>query len=132
MFITVIGTNQWRGGTRGYVKMPKSTILEMIGRAGRPGFDTSGVAVIMTSLEDLQNYTNLTLNTVESSLPSILVEALCAEISQTVIRNIDEAIQWLQNTFFYIRVKQNPLFYGFSSTLTPENLNDTLRKLIIK
>lgn len=54
--------------------MPKSTILEMIGRAGRPGFDTSGVAVIMTSLEDLQNYTNLTLNTVESSLPSILVE----------------------------------------------------------
>lgn len=63
---------------------------------------------------------------------SIHLLALCAEISQTVIRNIDEAIQWLQNTFFYLRVKQNPIYYGFSSTLTPEQLNDVLRKLIIK
>jgi replicative superfamily II helicase len=70
----MIGTNQWRGGTRGYEKMSKSTVLQMVGRAGRPGFDTAGTAVIMTSTEDRQTYSTLALNVVESSLPGILVE----------------------------------------------------------
>lgn len=71
---STLGTNQWRGGTRGYEKMSKSTVLQMIGRAGRPGFDTTGTAVIMTSTEDRHTYSTLTLNVVESSLPGILVE----------------------------------------------------------
>jgi replicative superfamily II helicase len=54
--------------------MSKSTVLQMVGRAGRPGFDTTGTAVIMTSMEDRQTYSTLTLNVVESSLPGILVE----------------------------------------------------------
>jgi ATP-dependent DNA helicase HFM1/MER3 len=70
----VPGTNQWRGGSRGYEKMPKSIILQMMGRAGRPGFDTDGVAVIMTSNEDKAAYTDLNLEVVESSLPGLLVE----------------------------------------------------------
>jgi ATP-dependent DNA helicase HFM1/MER3 len=147
----VIGTNQWRGGSRGYEKMSKSTALQMVGRAGRPGFDTTGTAVIMTSIEDRQNYSTLTLNVVESSLPAILVEgvleeetpfteslshslkiALCAEISQTVIENIDGAINWLRNTFFYLRARQNPSFYGFSASLRPDQLDHQLNQLTIK
>ncbi len=56
--------------------MSKSTVLQMIGRAGRPGFDITGTAVIMTSIEDQESYTSLTLDVVESSLPGILVEGL--------------------------------------------------------
>ena len=83
-FISTLGTNQWRGGTRGYEKMSKSTVLQMVGRAGRPGFDTTGTAVIMTSTEDRQTYSTLTLNVVESSLPGILVEG---EKSAVIISN---------------------------------------------
>lgn len=54
--------------------MPKSLILQMMGRAGRPGFDTDGVAVIMTSIEDQATYTDLNLEVVESALPGMLVE----------------------------------------------------------
>jgi replicative superfamily II helicase len=54
--------------------MSKSIILQMVGRAGRPGFDTEGVAVIMTSAEDRNKYVDLTLDVVESSLQGILVE----------------------------------------------------------
>lgn len=32
-------------------ELPESTILQMIGRAGRPQFDTSGIAVVMTQKE---------------------------------------------------------------------------------
>lgn len=56
--------------------MPKSMILQMVGRAGRPGFDTDGVAVIMTSSEDKAAYTDLALEVVESSLPGMLVEGM--------------------------------------------------------
>ena len=48
----------------------------MVGRAGRVGFDTSGVAVIMTSNEDKGYYDMeaMETETVESSLQHILIE----------------------------------------------------------
>ena len=67
------GTNQWRG-KGGYEKLPRSIILQMTGRAGRPGFDTSGVAVIMTSTEDKEYYERRDMDIVESVLPGQLIE----------------------------------------------------------
>jgi replicative superfamily II helicase len=51
-------------------------IQSCLSRAGRPGFDTEGVAVIMTSSEEKKNYEKMSLSAdiVESRLPSILVE----------------------------------------------------------
>ena len=101
--VIIKGTNCWRGGSKGYQKTSKSDIIQsepadrqtdspigthscdyttslslsaVLGRAGRPGFDTSGVAVIMTSQEDRQLYSDLSLHadTVESSLQGGLVE----------------------------------------------------------
>jgi len=48
----------------------------MIGRAGRPGFDTHGVAVIMTSLQEREYYSDISLSAdvVESTLLGVLVE----------------------------------------------------------
>ncbi|CAM9204479.1 unnamed protein product [Laminaria digitata] len=46
--VVIKGTNHYRGA-KGYEELPKSAILQMMGRAGRPGFDSSGVAVVMTS-----------------------------------------------------------------------------------
>lgn len=45
-------------------------------RAGRPGFDTHGTAVIMTSSEEKKNYEEMSLSAdiVESHLPTILIE----------------------------------------------------------
>jgi ATP-dependent DNA helicase HFM1/MER3 len=39
------------GDTPGYKEYERSVCLQMVGRAGRPQFDTEGVAVIMTSRE---------------------------------------------------------------------------------
>lgn len=76
--VVVKGTNQWRGGSRGYERLPKSMMLQMIGRAGRPGFDEYGVAVVMTCEDDREYYEDTTTisEAVESSLPNILVEGM--------------------------------------------------------
>ena len=51
-------------------------IIQMIGRAGRPGFDTSGVAVVMTSNEDKAFFGEVSLHaeTVESNLLQLMTE----------------------------------------------------------
>ena len=49
--VVLKGTRRWSsdaGETAGYQEYDRSTCLQMIGRAGRPQFDTEGVAVIMT------------------------------------------------------------------------------------
>lgn len=49
--VVLKGTRRWcsdTGGPSGYKEYDRSTCLQMIGRAGRPQFDTEGVAVIMT------------------------------------------------------------------------------------
>ena len=98
----------------------------MTGRAGRPGFDASGTAVIMTSKEDKEYFSTLELDVVESYLPSILPEIICAEISQRVIQAVEECVTWLKNTYFFLRVKLNPAWYGFSAQLPPAKLEKLL------
>ncbi len=49
-----------------------------------------------------------------------------------MIRSVEEAITWLRHTFFYIRVRENPIFYGFSSFLNRDQLEKELQKLCCK
>ena len=49
--VVIKGTRRWcseAGEVAGYQEYERTTCLQMIGRAGRPQFDTSGTAVIMT------------------------------------------------------------------------------------
>ena len=71
-------------GGEGYVRLPRSMVLQMIGRAGRQGLDTNGVAVVMTNDEDKAYFQSNIMDTVESTLPSRLVETICSEICQSV------------------------------------------------
>jgi activating signal cointegrator complex subunit 3 len=45
--VIVKGTEYFDGKTSRYVDYPLTDVLQMIGRAGRPGFDTEGSAVVL-------------------------------------------------------------------------------------
>jgi ATP-dependent DNA helicase HFM1/MER3 len=82
--VVVKSTQAWRGAGKGYQEYTKSTLLQMLGRAGRPQFDTSGCGVIMTQSSTAHLYRSLqaglAADAIESSLAPALVEHLASEI----------------------------------------------------
>jgi pre-mRNA-splicing helicase BRR2 len=90
----------------------------MLGRAGRPQYDTFGEGVIVTGHGELQFYLSL-LNQqlpIESQLVSKLPDALNAEVVLGNVSNVREAANWLGYTYLYVRMLRNPALYG----VTPE------------
>jgi len=101
-------------------------LLQMIGRAGRPQFDESGVAVILTRSDRRMKYENLVRGRqlLESRLHEHLIEHMNAEIGLGTISNLQSAKDWLRGTFFYVRCQQNPQLYGFDNSVV--SLHDFL------
>lgn len=52
--VVIMGTQRYSNGK--YVEYDVSEVLQMVGRAGRPPFDTTGVAVIITKRSVKQRY----------------------------------------------------------------------------
>ena len=50
------GTEFFDGKTSRYVDYPITDVLQMVGRAGRPGFDTEAQAVVMVTEEKKEFY----------------------------------------------------------------------------
>ncbi|KAI9223399.1 hypothetical protein BC828DRAFT_403164 [Blastocladiella britannica] len=125
------GTTMWDNGiTREYAS---SDVLQMLGRAGRPQFDTTGKAIIMTSAAMVDQYEKLVggSDTVESTLHRQLAEHLNTEIAQGTVRTDAGAVTWLTGTFLNVRWQRDPDQYG---RLLPGNdlpglVEATLREL---
>ncbi|CAG5896937.1 unnamed protein product, partial [Menidia menidia] len=112
----------------------EADMLQMIGRAGRPQFDTSATAVIMTKFQTRDKYLKLMngVEIIESSLHTHLVEHLNAEIVLQTISDVNMALDWIRSTFLYIRALKNPTHYGFSDNLDRCGIEAKLQELCLK
>ena len=117
--VVVKGTSAWRGSGIGHKEMNAGTLLQMMGRAGRPGFLTSGTAVIMTDTKRKKHYEKFSMGmeTVESRLLGKLVETINTEVSQKVITDASQALDWVEGTFFFGRIKKNTVFTDFRARM---------------
>ena len=95
-------------------ELEESSILQMVGRAGRPQFDDSGVAVILTRSDKRLKYEHVVAGKqpLESRLHLQLVEHINAEIALGTITDIPSAKTWLRSTYFFVRCRLNPTHYG--------------------
>ncbi|XP_033959695.2 probable ATP-dependent DNA helicase HFM1 [Pseudochaenichthys georgianus] len=112
----------------------EADMLQMIGRAGRPQFDTTATAVIMTKMQTRDKYINR-LNgaeIIESSLHTHLVEHLNAEIVLQTISDVNMALDWIRSTLLYIRALKNPKHYGFSADLDRYGIEAKLQELCLR
>ncbi|XP_074923887.1 putative ATP-dependent DNA helicase HFM1 [Chelonoidis abingdonii] len=130
--VIIKSTLHYVGGM--FQEYSETDILQMIGRAGRPQFDTTATAVILTRLSTREKYVQLLngADTIESSLHKHLVEHLNAEIVLHTITDVKIALEWIRSTFLYIRVLKNPVHYGFSPGLDTVGIEAKLQELCLK
>ena len=114
--VIIKGTQVYDPPKGKWVELSPLDVLQMLGRAGRPQYDSEGEGIIITAHSELQFYmslTNLQLP-VESQLIGCLADHLNAEIVLGNVQSISEAIDWLSYSFLYVRMLRNPNLYGIS------------------
>ncbi|KAL6712203.1 ATP-dependent DNA helicase MER3 [Coniothyrium glycines] len=102
--------------------------MQMLGRAGRPQFDDSAIAVIMTRQTKVRKYEMMVTGqeTLESTLHLNLVDHMNAEIGLGTIRDLPSASKWLKGTFLYVRIQQNPDYYKLEGSRNAQAVDEQL------
>jgi len=130
--VVVMGT-QYFDSTRaaGTADYPITDLLQMMGRAGRPGEDARGVAVLLCHAPRKEYYKRFLFEPfpVESHLDHFLHDHLCAEVVTRVVENKQDAVDYLTWTFYYRRLTQNPNYYNLTGT-SHRHLSDHLSDLV--
>ncbi|KAM9313363.1 U5 small nuclear ribonucleoprotein 200 kDa helicase [Gastrophryne carolinensis] len=112
--VIIKGTQVYSPEKGRWTELGALDILQMLGRAGRPQYDTKGEGILITSHGELQYYLSL-LNQqlpIESQMVPKLPDMLNAEVVLGNVQNAKDAVNWLGYTYLYIRMLRSPNLYG--------------------
>ncbi|KAK6185571.1 hypothetical protein SNE40_007775 [Patella caerulea] len=114
--VIIKGTQIYNPEKGRWVELGALDVMQMLGRAGRPQYDTKGEGIMITNHSELQYYLSLMNQQlpVESQFISKLADNLNAEIVLGTVQTVKEAVDWLGYTYLYIRMLRNPTLYGIS------------------
>jgi ATP-dependent DNA helicase HFM1/MER3 len=121
--VVLKGTVGFQGGAP--TEYSDLEVMQMLGRAGRPQFDDSAVALIMTKAESKERYEKMISgqDILESTLHLNLIEHLNSEIGLGTVNSLYKAKTWLGGTFLAVRMRQNPNHYKIAG-ITPDGDTD--------
>ncbi|CAH9061484.1 unnamed protein product [Cuscuta epithymum] len=112
--VIIKGTQIYNPEKGAWTELSPLDVMQMLGRAGRPQFDTAGVGIVITGHSELQYYLSLMNQQlpIESQFISQLADQMNAEIVLGTVQNAKEACKWLLYTYLCIRMVRNPSLYG--------------------
>ncbi|VDN16818.1 unnamed protein product, partial [Dibothriocephalus latus] len=112
--VIIKGTQIYNPEKGKWTELSSLDVMQMLGRAGRPQYDTKGEGILLTNHTELQYYLSLMNQQlpIESQLVSRLPDLLNAEIVLGTVSNVREAVTWLGYTYLYIRMLRQPALYG--------------------
>jgi pre-mRNA-splicing helicase BRR2 len=114
--VIIKGTQVYNPEKGSWIELGALDVLQMLGRAGRPQYDTKGEGILVTNHSELQFYLSL-LNQqlpVESQMISKLPDMLNAELVLGTVQNVEDCVVWLGYTYLFVRMMKNPALYGIS------------------
>ncbi|PXF42316.1 hypothetical protein BWQ96_07951 [Gracilariopsis chorda] len=115
--VIIKGTQVYSPEQGRWIELSSMDVMQMMGRAGRPQFDTFGEGYIITSKADVLYYLSL-LNDqlpIESQFVSKLVDMLNAEVATGSVTSVNDGSQWLCYTYLYVRMVKDPALYGVAA-----------------
>jgi ATP-dependent DNA helicase HFM1/MER3 len=130
--VIIKNTVSWQEA--GWSEYSDLEMMQMLGRSGRPQFDDSAVAVILTKKERVHHYEKLVSGSecLESSLHLNLIDHLNAEIGLGTVTDIESAIRWLAGTFLFVRLRRNPTQYKLRENADKRDEDEMLLQICEK
>ena len=112
--VVIKGTQIYSPEKGSWVELSPQDVLQMLGRAGRPQYDTFGEGIIITTQTEMQYYLSLMNQQlpIESQFVNKLADNLNAEIVLGNIRSRDEGVEWLGYTYLFVRMLRSPGLYS--------------------
>jgi len=112
--VVIKGTQLYDPQAGGFTSLGLLDVQQIFGRAGRPQFDTSGDAAIITTSEELPHFLSMLTHQapIESRFVAGLVDNLNAEVVLGTVSSVAEGAAWLGYTYLFVRMLRNPLAYG--------------------
>ena len=132
--VIIKGTQLYNSERGSFVDLGILDVMQIFGRAGRPQYDTSGEAILITTHDKLHQYLKLICSQIpiESQFLRNVVDNLNAEIVLGTVANVEDAIRWLSYTYLFIRMRKNPLAYGIDwDELQRDPILESRRRSII-
>ncbi|XP_030963282.1 DExH-box ATP-dependent RNA helicase DExH12-like [Quercus lobata] len=112
--VIIKGTQIYNPEKGAWTELSPLDVMQMLGRAGRPQYDSYGEGIIITGHSELQYYLSLMNQQlpIESQFVSKLADQLNAEIVLGTVQNAREACNWIGYTYLFVRMVRNPTLYG--------------------
>lgn len=126
--VVIKGTKVYSPEKSEWIELSALDVMQMLGRAGRPGLDIKGEGVLITGRDQLEYYLSLMNEQlpIESQFIKSLAHNLNAEIVLGTIQNAQDAINWLTYTYLYVCMLRSPELYGVS--IAERNQDRTLKQ----
>ncbi|XGW08745.1 hypothetical protein V3C99_011228 [Haemonchus contortus] len=112
--VIIKGTQIYNPEKGRWTELGALDVMQMLGRAGRPQYDSKGKGILITNHSELQFYLSLMNQQlpVESQMIARLPDMLNAEVVLGTISSVSDAMSWLGYTYLYIRMLKSPVLYG--------------------
>jgi len=126
----VIRDTKYHDPLEGETDISPLDVLQMLGRAGRPGYDDVGYGWVVCDHGDADRYRELLAEgkPIESRLAGELESHLNAEVAMGTIQGVEDVMEWLETTFYYVRAQSEPESYEFATLR--DRVRDTLDSLV--
>jgi replicative superfamily II helicase len=114
----------------GEVDMNPLDVLQMLGRAGRPEYDDVGYGWVVCAPDEADKYRRLLDEgtDIESRLAGRLAEHVNAEVAMGTIGGVEDVMEFLETTFYYVRAQSEPEQYGLADL--QERVRGTVQGLV--